>query len=326
MISDLLASIWDSGLPSVSFEYFPPRTDKGVDHLKQVLLEMKSQNPVFVDFTWGAGGSTSDLTLELSKYAQQQGFNVNMHLTCTNMPTDMVKSALDSARDAGIRNIVALRGDPPKGSDHWEAAEGGFACALDLVKYIRGQYGDYFGIAVAGYPEGHPNVIHPVQDVEKLSDDEKGRLVVTDEGENLVCSDSDFEKEIAYLKEKVDAGANLIICQMFFDVQVFFRFVKKCRQVGIKVPILPGIMPITKMAGFKKMIGFCKTRVPTELRDMLEKVKEDAEAVEKVGRQLMTEICKKLVEANYGLHFYCLNQFEATYEILRNLKLLKERV
>jgi methylenetetrahydrofolate reductase (NADPH) len=195
------------------------------------------------------------------------------------------------------------------------------------VRYIRQEYADYFGVAVAGYPEGHPNVIKLVekQDVGKLSESERGRLVVTDEGEVMVCSDLDFKGEIEYLKAKVDAGANLIICQMFFDVEVFFTFVQVCRKAGINVPILPGIMPITKMAGFKKMIGFCKTRVPTDLRDRLESVKDDAEAVEKIGLEVMTRVCKRLADEGYGLHFYCLNQYEATYNILRNLNLLKEK-
>merc|ERR1711871_532015 len=211
----------------------------GVTTLKKRLVTMGAQNPLFVDFTWGAGGSTSDLTLALAIAAQNEyGLEANMHLTCTNMEKEKVDIALQGAKKAGVRNIVALRGDPPHGQEKWEAVEGGFTCALDLVKYIRQKHGDYFGISVAGYPEGHPNVIKPVGDRE-LTASEKLRVVVQDEMEEtiledgtkrskptgrkltFVCSDEDFEKEMAYLKEKIDAGADFIITQMFFDVETF---------------------------------------------------------------------------------------------------------
>jgi methylenetetrahydrofolate reductase (NADPH) len=325
-IAEKLQEVNESGVTPVSFEFFPPRTEKGVENLKTTLGQMRHQSPVFVDFTWGAGGSTSDLTMSLAEYAQKAGFEVNMHLTCTNMPMDLVDKALVSAKAAGIKNIVALRGDPPKGQETWVAAEGGFTCALDLVQYIRKIHGDHFGIAVAGYPEGHPNVIKPVEDVESLSESEKGRLVVLETGEALVCSDADFAAEIAYLKAKVDAGADLILTQMFFDVEVFLKFVEVCKAAGINVPILPGIMPITKIAGFKKMAAFCKTRVPSELRELLASVEHDAAAVERVGLEVMSEVCDRLVKEGFPLHFYTLNTTEATYGILKKLDLLKDVV
>eukprot|EP00475_Leptophrys_vorax_P010833 TRINITY_DN1739_c0_g1_i1.p1 TRINITY_DN1739_c0_g1~~TRINITY_DN1739_c0_g1_i1.p1 ORF type:complete len:354 (+),score=110.84 TRINITY_DN1739_c0_g1_i1:40-1062(+) len=324
-IIEKLREVNENGLLTpVSFEFFPPRTEKGIENLKSALSTMQSQSPVFVDFTWGAGGSTSDLTMSLAEYAQQSGFEVNMHLTCTNMPLDLVDKALESAKEAGIRNIVALRGDPPKGQEEWVATEGGFTCALDLVQYIRNVYGDHFGIAVAGYPEGHPNVIKPVSDLGSLTESEKSRLVVLETGETLVCSDSDFEGELAYLKAKVDAGADLIITQMFFDVEVFLKFVKVCREIGINVPILPGIMPITKLAGFLKMTAFCKTRVPSELRELLlSAAEQDPSQVEKAGLQAITEVCDRLVKEGFPLHFYTLNTPDATFQILKNLNLFK---
>ena len=253
---------------------------------------------MYADITWGAGGATSDTTLGIAVAMQKEyGMEANMHLTCTNMEASMVDSALESAKAAGITNIVALRGDAPVGQATWAPVEGGFSCALDLVKHIRKLYGDYFGISVAGYPEGHPTVINPVAGRE-LSDSEKGRVVSTPEGD-FVCSDEDFAKELAYLKQKVDAGADFIITQMFFDTEVFLSFVTACRAIGITVPIMPGsplqciyreksrscsllsfdfflpagLMVIQSYGGFKRMIAFCKSRVPASLLEMLDAVK-----------------------------------------------------
>lgn len=139
------------------------------------------------------------------------------------MPEEKITEALKGCKEAGIRNIVALRGDPPRGQEKWEATEGGFSCALDLVKHIRKEYGDYFCLAVAGYPEGHPNMIHKVEDESALTATEKARAVAMPDGLH-VCSDADFAKEMEYLKAKVDAGADLIITQMFFDETVFIAF------------------------------------------------------------------------------------------------------
>ena len=213
------------------------------------------------------------------------------------MPKNLIDEALKGAKEGGIRNIVALRGDPPKGKEDWEACESGFSCALDLVKYIRKEYGDFFCISVAGYPEGHPTVIKPVKDgkdgVSKLSKSEQSRLVVVEEEENettvtkyYVCSDVDFASEIAYLKKKVDAGADLIITQMFFEPNVFIEFVKACRKAGINCPIVPGIMLIQAYGGFCRMTKFCKSCVPKTLKEDLEKVKDSSKDVKKLGTTL----------------------------------------
>ena len=168
-------------------------------------------HPAFTDMTWGAGGSTADLSLELALYAQKTGHVSNMHLTCTNIagesdPKKAVLEALQKAHQGGIRNIVALRGDPPAGEEEWKAADGGFTCALDLVKYIREKFGSDFGISVAGYPEGHPNAISEIQDVSTLSAAEKARSSTFD-GKTYCCLEADYKKEMDYLKQKVDAGA-----------------------------------------------------------------------------------------------------------------------
>jgi len=321
-IDEVLASHENT---TVSFEFFPPKTPAGMEKLKKRLELFREQDPVFVDFTWGAGGSTSALTMDLSAEAAAMGINVNMHLTCTNMPESLVHEALACARKHGIVNIVALRGDPPSGQDRWVVSEGGFSCALDLVKFIRTESKEHFGISVAGYPEGHPEVIKEVDSskVHGLSEAEKGRLVKM-EDKVFVCSDEDFQAELAYLKKKVDAGANVIITQMFFDTKVFLTFVEACRRIGISVPIVPGIMLISSLAGFNKMTAFCKTRVPDELRSKLDSIKDDAEAVKRFGIEFTTNLCKQLLDAGIrNLHFYTLNTEEATFAVLKNLNLLK---
>ena len=212
-IIDLLAKE-PTAIAHVSLEYFPPRTDQGVKNLHARMDRMLANTKsLYTDMTWGAGGSTADLSLDLALHAHKTGHVSNMHLTCTNMekdgdPIKAVHDALQSAYDGGIRNIVALRGDPPEGEKEWTATEGGFTCALDLVKYIRKNFGDDFGISVAGYPEGHPNRISQLSagEVENMSEAEKGRCC-THDGITYVCKDEDYKKEMDYLKEKIDAGA-----------------------------------------------------------------------------------------------------------------------
>ena len=254
-----------------------------------------------------------------------------MHLTCTNMPSKLIDEALEGAKKGNIQNIVALRGDPPKGQDKWTETEGGFSCALDLVKHIRAKYGEHFCVSVAGYPEGHPNVILPVEDVSKLSPAEKIRLVtlVCEESGNesyFVCSDKDFAKEIAYLKQKVDAGADMIITQMFFDTDVFLAFVKACRDAGIRVPVVPGIMLVQAYGGFKRMTKFCKSAVPKALRDNLEDANKIKGGVKKLGADLGVRCSKTLLRANAApvLHYYTLNMEKVVTDVLNGLGFLPE--
>lgn len=179
-----------------------------MDRMKSAL------NPLFTDMTWGAGGSTADLSLELALQLQRTGHVSNLHMTCTNIQKEgqevdakkAIHEALQAALDGGIRNIVALRGDPPAGEEEWKASKGGFTCALDLVKYMRETFGDQFGISVAGYPEGHPTAISEVADPSTLTDAEKARSAFFD-GKTFCCREADYKKEMDYLKEKVDAGA-----------------------------------------------------------------------------------------------------------------------
>mmetsp|Transcript_21053 Transcript_21053/g.29280 ORF Transcript_21053/g.29280 Transcript_21053/m.29280 type:complete len:421 (+) Transcript_21053:80-1342(+) len=317
---------------AVSLEYFPPRTDAGLKNLYARMERMLSTTkPLFTDMTWGAGGSTAELSLAIAQHAHDTGHVANMHLTCTNMekdgdPIKGVHDALVACQEGGIRNIVALRGDPPEGQEEWIADKGGFTCALDLVKYIRKEFGDTFGISVAGYPEGHPNAISEVKEGEPMTEAEQGRSSNFD-GVTYTCKEADYQKEMDYLKQKVDAGADFIITQMFFDTQVFKAFVKDCRECGITCPIVPGLMCINAYAGFRKMSKFCKTRVTPALDEALEAIKDDAEAVKKFGVDFGTQMCQELMTTsdNYEgvpvLHFYTLNLEKVVYGIMDQLGL-----
>nr|XP_027095856.1 methylenetetrahydrofolate reductase 2-like [Coffea arabica] len=287
-----------------SFEFFPPKTEDGVDNLFERMERMVVHNPNFCDITWGAGGSTADLTLEIANRMQNMVcVETMMHLTCTNMPVEKIDHALDAIKSNGLQNVLALRGDPPHGQDKFVQVEGGFACALDLVKHIRAKYGDYFGITVAGYPEAHPDVIPA----------------------NGIASLEAYQSDLAYLKRKVDAGADLIITQLFYDTDSFLKFVNDCRQIGITCPIVPGIMPINNYRGFLRMTGFCKTKIPPEITAALEPIKDNEEAVRNYGIHLGTEMCKRILASGIKtLHLYTLNMEKSALAILMNLGLIEE--
>jgi len=213
--------------------------------------------------------------------------------------------------------------DPPEGAAEWKAAEGGFSCALDLVKHMRATHGDYFCISVAGYPEGHPNVIHKVEDESKLTESELTRVVRNADGV-FVCSDEDYEKEMAYLKEKYDAGADLIITQMFFETAVFVKFAKDCKERGILCPVMPGIMLIQAYGGFSRMTAMCKSRVPQEVFDRVNAVKDDKDALKAYGIEFGAQVCEELIAAGFkGLHLYTLNLENVTYGVMDKLGLKK---
>ncbi|KAK4534421.1 hypothetical protein CDCA_CDCA01G0446 [Cyanidium caldarium] len=297
-IGDKIAARAEDGRVFFSFEYFPPKTGQGVVNLYERVDRMARLEPLFVDVTWGAGGSTSELTLELSGNIQRFfGLDVTMHLTCTNMREGQVREALEEAKRRGIRNIVALRGDPPAGQEWYTCAEG-FEHGRDLVQYIRAHYGDYFGIVVAGYPEGHPA--------------------------GLLDGKLTYEQELHYLKEKVECGGDVIITQMFYDVERFLQFVADCRAIGITVPILPGILPIQSYSGFTRMTGFCRTHVPPAVLAALDERKDDEDAVKAFGVEYGTEMCRRILKSGLvpGLHFYTLNLESTVVAILENLRLI----
>ncbi len=214
-----------------------------------------------------------------------------MHLTCTNLKVDEIKVILNHAKEVGIQNILALRGDPPRGAIAWESTPGGCDHAIDLIKLIRKEHGDYFGIAVAGFPEGHPQ----------------------SRGE-------DASDEMLFLKEKIDAGADFILTQFFYDTEVFLTFQKNCKAMGIHCPIVPGMMPIQSYSSFQKMTSFCRTRVPDEVWRDLAPIRDDDERVKQYGVQLCTEMCHALSKGGvHGFHFYTLNLEKSVMSVLKEL-------
>ncbi|KAL0919503.1 hypothetical protein M5K25_011598 [Dendrobium thyrsiflorum] len=303
VIEKIREAVDGEGRTVFSFEFFPPKTEEGVENLFERMDRMVAHNPTFCDITWGAGGSTADLTLEIANRMQNMiSVETMMHLTCTNMPVEKIDHALDNIKNNGIQNVLALRGDPPHGQDKFVQIEGGFSCALDLVKHIRAKYGDYFGITVAGYPEAHPDMIQ-------------------EGGATLEA----YSNDLAYLKKKVDAGADLIITQLFYDTDIFLKFVSDCRQIGITCPIVPGIMPINNYKGFLRMTGFCKTKITSEITTALDPIKDNEEAVKAYGIHLGTEMCKKILAHGIKtVHLYTLNMEKSALAILMNLGLIEE--
>ncbi|KAL5361045.1 methylenetetrahydrofolate reductase-domain-containing protein [Aspergillus floccosus] len=292
-ISEKLAQNEAAGRPGISFEFFPPKTAQGVQNLYDRMDRMHALGPSFIDITWGAGGRLSDLTCEMVNVAQSvYGLETCMHLTCTDMPLEKVDAALQSAYKAGCTNILALRGDPPREKEKWEATDGGFRYAKDLVKYIRDKYGNHFDIGVGGYPEG--------------ADD-----------------NPDVDLLIDHLKEKVDAGSSFIVTQMFYDTDNFINWVKKCRAKGINVPIIPGIMPIQTYAAFIRRANWTKARIPPEWLEALEPVKNDDAAVKEIGKGLIADMCRRLLAAGINhLHFYTMNLAQSTQLVLEELSLM----
>ncbi|KAL5047228.1 hypothetical protein BDW71DRAFT_46752 [Aspergillus fruticulosus] len=291
-IKEKLAQNETAGKIGISFEFFPPKTAQGVQNLYDRMDRMHGLGPSFIDITWGAGGRLSDLTCEMVNVAQSvYGLETCMHLTCTDMPQERVDAALQAAYKAGCTNILALRGDPPREKEVWEAADGGFRYAKDLVKYIRDKYGNHFCIGVGGYPEG--------------ADD-----------------NSDVDQLIDHLKEKVDAGSSFIVTQMFYDTDNFIMWVNKCRAKGINVPIIPGIMPIQTYAAFIRRANWTKTRIPPDWLEALEPVKNDDAAVKQVGKRLIADMCRRLIASGIKhLHFYTMNLAQSTQLVLEELEL-----
>ncbi|KAG0237623.1 hypothetical protein BGW42_000451 [Actinomortierella wolfii] len=292
-IIDRLNKAQEEGRPTFSFEYFSPKTAQGMVNLNDRIERMCSLNPEFIDITWGAGGSRPAATLEVVSNAQKvYGVETCMHLICTNNPTDKIDKALSEARACGNQNILALRGDPPHGQTEWSCCEGGLNYAVDLVRYIRKTHGDYFGIGVAGYPEKHPE-------------------------------SPSLDLDIKYLKEKVDAGADFIVTQLFFDVPLFFNWVKKCREAGITCPIIPGIMPIQAYASFKKnTVGLS---VPQWILDGIEPIKNDDQAIRAFGIEVGIKMTKELIEGGVcGIHYYTFNLERSTRLILEGAGLVNK--
>jgi methylenetetrahydrofolate reductase (NADPH) len=276
--------------PCFSFEFFPPKTDEGVRELERVIGELAELDPGFVSVTYGAGGSTRDRTLGVVSHVKRtSGIEAMAHLTCVGHTREELVEVLDRLVEEKVENVLALRGDPPKGQTAFAPTPGGFRYASELVSFIRER--DYpFCIGGACYPEGH---------VETHSRDE----------------------DLKHLKVKVDAGLDFVITQLFFDNAFYFDFVERARRAGVNVPIVPGIMPITSFEQVNRFIRLCGATVPMRLQLQLEKVKDQPEAVVQLGVAHATVQCMELLSRGVpGIHFYTLNKSPATRMIVSALR------
>ncbi len=275
----------------LSFELFPPKTDKGMDKLIENVRQLLNFDPHFITCTYGAGGSTRDKTLDTLEQVQAlTDIPVASHLTCVNAIVDGLKSYLERAAAQGIENIVAIRGDAPEGEDQFQTTDGGLSYGEDLVKVIRSEYPNV-GIAVGGYPETHPEAESP-------------------------------EADLQHLKEKVESGADVIITQLFYNNDDFLRFRERCSSVGIDVPIVPGLLPVTNFKQVKRITSLCGAELPKDFLNALENSGDDTEAQFNIGVEQATHQAADLIAHGVpGIHFYVLNKSRATSEVLRALDL-----
>nr|GAT49400.1 predicted protein [Mycena chlorophos] len=281
--------------PFFTLEFFPPRTDQGFENLLPRISRLSALNPLAISITWGAGGSTKERTLELAGVSQEEyGLDTVLHLTCTNMAQGMIDEALQEAKQRGITNILALRGDPPRGEEEWTPIDPRFKNGTDLVKYIRSNpdYASHFCVGVAAYPDGHTGQL----------DDERA--------------------EIEYLQLKVDAGADFIVTQLFYDVDGYFQWEKKVREAGITVPIIPGIMPIQTYASFLRLTKLTGARVPESVLQALEPICNDDQLVKEYGVTLAIEMIKRLTEEGQvrGVHISTLNLEKSVQRVIEDLR------
>src|SRR5215211_4436160 len=279
--------------PSFSFEFFPPKTDEGERNLGRALAELSRLSPTFVSVTYGAAGSTTQKrkTVDIVAHLKRDyGMEAMAHFTCVGATSDELRQMLDTMRDAGIENVLALRGDPPQGQTEWTATEGGLRYSRELIELIRDDYD--FSIGAACFPETH---IHA----------------------------TDAESDLQYTKEKVDAGARFLITQLFFDNRFYYDYVARAREAGIDVPIIPGIMPITNAGQIQRMTSMCGSCIPGRLQSELELRGEDPRAATDFGVAYATLQCAELLANGApGIHFYTLNRSPATRAILSALRTL----
>src|SRR5438552_3344450 len=287
-IDEILAN----GRPAFSFEFFPPKTPVGERNLYAALRELRTLEPSFVSVTYGAGGSTREKTIEIVKRIREEyGLEAMAHFTCVGATVPQLHATLEEMEQAGIDNVLALRGDPPAGQEHWTKTEGGLEYSRELVELIVDGYP--FAIGAACIPETHIHAHSPQADLEHLA-------------------------------EKVAAGVDFLITQLFFDNAVYFAFVDRGRAIGIELPIIPGIMPITHAGQVERMASMCGAAIPPGLHRELRARDGNPEAVLDIAVAYATLQCAELLAGGApGIHFYTLNRSPATRAILGALKLAR---
>ena len=271
----------------LSIEFFPPQTQDGVEKLRVVREKLATLKPDFLSVTYGAGGSTRERTFSVIKEIAAEGFNAAPHLSCVGSTRDSIREILKDYQSAGIRRIVALRGDLPSGMNQ----SGEFRYANELVEFIRSETGDHFHLAVAAYPEWHPQARTPGDDLKAFA-------------------------------RKVKAGADTAITQYFYNADAYFHFVDEARALGVDIPIIPGVMPI---AGFSKLARFsdaCGAELPRWMRRKFESMGDDTDSIRAFGLDIVTELCERLIAGGApGLHFYTMNMSGLTLEICQRLNI-----
>jgi methylenetetrahydrofolate reductase (NADPH) len=286
-----LSAAYGPGKFGLSFELFPPKTPQGISSLFQHVTRLVEFRPSFITCTYGAGGSTQELTLDIvARVHREFQLPVATHLTCVGRTVDQLREYLRTARDSNVANVVALRGDPPKGDTTFKPVEGGFRYANELVSLIHAEFPE-FGIAVAGYPETHQEAPSP-------------------------------DVDLANLKRKVDAGADIVITQLFYNNDDFFRFRDRCQALGIRLPIVPGLLPVTNFAQVKRITSLCGAQLPAPFVRRLEEAGDAADAQFEIGIEFATAQTEALIAAGVpGIHFYVLNRSEAAAAVLENVDL-----
>jgi methylenetetrahydrofolate reductase (NADPH) len=278
--------------PCFSFEFFPPKTDEGLQNLERALRELREDEPNFVSVTYGAGGSTRDRTIDITKRIKREfGLEAMAHFTCVGATVEQLRDILDQMHEAGIENVLALRGDPPQGETEWKPTRGGLLYSTELAQLISESYD--FSIGAACFPEVHPEA-------------------------------PDMDHDIRFLKKKIEAGARFLITQLFFDNEFYFEFVEQARAAGITVPIIPGIMPVTNFSQIKRFTEMCGASIPADFERELASRAEDPAAVTELGVAYATLQCADLLARGApGVHFYTLNKSPATRAILAALRAAK---
>jgi len=284
-----IRELLSTGRPSISFEFFPPKDETGLGALRESIASLRELHPTYVSVTYGAGGSTRRQTVELVTHIKQDhGIEAMAHLTCLGASREELRDVLGRLRDGGVENVLALRGDPPKGATGFTPHPEGFAYANELAGFVK----QNFPMCIAGacYPERHPEA-------------------------------PSLEADLQHLKRKVDAGCEFLISQLFFDNQHYFNFVAKARAAGIGVPILPGIMPITNVAQVERFTKMCGAVIPESLLTELRRLQDDPNAVLSLGVAHATAQCLELLQRGApGIHFYTLNRSPATRTILMAIR------
>jgi len=277
-----------------SVEFYPPKDEAGVERLFAEMPEFKKLDPAFCSVTYGAGGSTQGTTLEIVRRIHDESdLEVMCHLTVVNQPKTNVHGVLEFLRENEIENLIALAGDPPAGTAEgdWAPHPEGYHHSRELVEHALAYEHGWFSVAVAGFPEVHPRAV-------------------------------DRESDLRYCKAKVDAGADAIVTQMFFENDDYERYVEDLRALGVEVPIVPGMMPIQSPAQCRRMSAMCQSKIPARLEAMLEKVEGDPDAAVKLGIEYTSDQCRRLLEFGVpGFHFYTLNRAHSVAAVFDNLKL-----